>query len=204
MKKIAIIGTGNIGGNLGKKWADSGHEIIFGVRDLQSKKALDVQHVKTRITNIPEAIAEGEIVVLAVPASALEEVVKSSRDWQDKLIVDTTNPISFAVSSGFKSLAEAVANWANSTRVVKAFNTTGSANLVNPVYDGINIDTFICGDNEDDKAIVGQLAEQIGFEVVDAGGLANADLLENLAKLCVTLAYRQQMGADISFKLLKR
>src|SRR6185295_11202939 len=65
-------------------------------------------------------------------------------------------------------------------------------------------DLFICGDDTPAKKVVGELATDIGFDVVDVGSLANARMLENLALLWIELALRQQLGPNIAFKLLRR
>lgn len=187
MRSISIIGTGNIGYALAKKWIPRGYSITFGVRDMKSPKAVNASELRAEMVSVNEAIAKNDIVVLAVPASAVESVVKGYTKWGSKIIIDTTNPISFPVPEGFKSLAEAVASWAGSTHVVKAFNSTGAANLVNPDYNDIAIDTFICGDDQQDKVIVEQLAYELGLNVVDVGALVNSDLLENLANFGLPL-----------------
>ncbi|MCK4781069.1 MAG: F420-dependent NADP oxidoreductase, partial [Candidatus Lokiarchaeota archaeon] len=63
---------------------------------------------------------------------------------------------------------------------------------------------FICGDYLDAKSKVKQLGLDIGFDVIDVGPLKNARLIEPLAMLWIELAYKQGMGTDIAFKLLRR
>jgi predicted dinucleotide-binding enzyme len=87
---------------------------------------------------------------------------------------------------------------------VKAFNTTGAANMLDPNYQGIGLTMFICGDDAEAKEITARLASELGFEVVDAGALKMARYLEPLALLWVNLAYVQGMGPDIGFRLVRR
>jgi hypothetical protein len=103
-----------------------------------------------------------------------------------------------------EAAAEDIARWAKGARVVKAFNSLGAANLTQLQFGSLKADVFICGDDPTAKAVVGELARIIGFDVVDAGPLSNAVLVEALAKLWVQLAYAQGLGPDIAFKLLKR
>ena len=63
---------------------------------------------------------------------------------------------------------------------------------------------FVCGDDSDSKKIVLQLAEQIGFETIDAGELSVARLLELLAMLWINLRYKANMGTDFAFGVLRR
>ncbi len=125
-------------------------------------------------------------------------------DWAGSILIDCTNPIApdlqLAVGTT-TSGAEIVAEWA---LVVKAFNTTGWNNMADPLYHGAPITMFICGDNAEAKAIVTDLAEDLDFEVVDAGGLTIARFLEPLAMLWINLANVQGLGRDIAFKLVRR
>lgn len=200
---IAIIGAGNIGECLGRKWKPN-HNVILGVRDPESEKSTALAGKGFNIGTVQNAADRAEIVVLAVPASAVESVVKGTRGLANKIIIDVTNPISTPVPEGFQSMAEAVAEWSGSSKVVKTFNQTGSANLENPKYGDIVLDTLICGDDDEAKSKAAALGKELGFEPVDAGGLDNASLLESMAKLWVTLAFFKGKGPEIAFKLLKR
>jgi predicted dinucleotide-binding enzyme len=201
--KISILGPGKIGGGLGRKWKAAGHEIIFGVRNPADPKYKEIKSDGFILVTLTEAMEASEIIVVAVPFSAAREVLGSARDLSNKIIIDCTNALS-GLPTGFLSAAEAVKRWSGSEKVIKTFNATGSANLENPDYDGTRIDTYICGDDKETKEMVKKLAEQVGFSVVDAGDLKNAYLLEALAKLWINLAYQQEMGPGIAFKLLRR
>jgi hypothetical protein len=87
---------------------------------------------------------------------------------------------------------------------VKAFNTTGAENMLDPLYAGDAITMFICGDDPDAKATVTKLAEALGFEVADVGGLETARLIEPLALVWINLAIKQGLGRNIAFKLVRR
>jgi predicted dinucleotide-binding enzyme len=88
--------------------------------------------------------------------------------------------------------------------VVKAFNTTGFGNMNNPRYGSQAITMFLCGDDAEAKAVVTQLGEDLAFEMIDAGPLAIARLLEPLAMLWIHLAVFQDLGPDIAFTLQRR
>ena len=90
------------------------------------------------------------------------------------------------------------------TKVVKTFNTTGAGNYLNPTFGSENMSMFICGDDEEAKNIVSDLAVQMGFDVVDTGNLMMARVIEQLRLLWISLAYGRQMGPNIGFKLLRR
>jgi predicted dinucleotide-binding enzyme len=204
---ISIFGGGTIGGTLGKLWAQSGHEIMFGVPDVRGPEAealLDSIGSHAQVGTVAEAAAFGEVILLAVPWPDTQEVIEQTGDLTGKILIDSTNPMLPSSPDITPSGAEKIAQWATGARVVKAFNTTGAENLANVQYGSQNIDTFVCGDDAAAKSVVTELAEAIGSDVVDAGPLSNAGLLEALAKLWVQLAYTLGMGPDIAFKLLKR
>ena len=208
--KIAIIGAGNVGGTLGRAWAQRGHEIIFGVRDTKDekiKKALASAGMNSSATSIAEAAGSADIIVLSVPWPA-EGAVKSCGNLTGKILVDCTNPLKpdlTGLALGHNtSAAEQIADLAKGARVVKAFNTTGAGNMANPKFGTQAATMFICGDDESAKASVGKLAEELGFEAVDAGPLIAARYLEPLAMLWIHLALKMGWGTNFAFKILKR
>jgi len=174
--KIGIIGAGDVGGTLGKSWRQRKHEVMFGVRNLQS------QNVQ-RLAKMDKSLRFGDIN--EAPTNPL------TPDLKQLALEDT-------------SVAERIAELAKGAKVVKAFNTIGAKTLNNLTFGSDRADLFICGDDTPSKRVVGELATDIGFDVVDVGSLANARMLENLALLWIELALRQQLGPNIAFKLLRR
>lgn len=209
--KIGIIGAGDIGSTLGKAWAKRGHNVVFGVRNIQSpkvKKLLNSADSNIHVDKIHEAVQFGDVIVLAVPWEAAQETIRSVDDISGKIIIDPSNPIKSdlegVVVPSFTSAAEEISKLAKGARVVKAFNAIGAKTLNNLQFGSHKADAFICGDDLAAKSEVKKLAMEIGFNVVDAGPLSNARLLENLALLWIELAFRQRMGPNIAFKLLTR
>jgi hypothetical protein len=189
-------------------WASRGHEIMFGARDPQNARLqtiLGAIESRARAGDIREAASFGEVLLLAVPAEAAQNAIEQTGDLSDKILIDATNRMDpGAAAGGGPSMAEHVARWVVGARVVKAFNTMGYASLRRSRFGEQNADMFVCGDDASAKAVVISLAEGIGFDVIDAGPLSNAALLESLAKLWVQLAYSLGMAPDITFKVLKR
>lgn len=208
--KIAVLGTGNVGGTLGSRWASNGHEVTFGSRDPNCDKVTELlgRCGSARATSAAEAVADAEVVVLATPWTAAQGVIESVGDWQGKILIDCINPLNAdftGLDLGFTtSGAEQVAKWATGARVVKAFNTASTRTMADPVYDGQNATMFYCGDDVEAKATVGGLAEELGFQGVDAGPLSNARQLEPLAMLYIHLAVREGWGSNCAFKMMKR
>jgi len=203
--KIAIIGAGNVGGTLGARWAHQGHEVAFGVRHKDNERTrtvLEASGPHARATSPAEAATFGGVVVLAVPYNALAETLSTLGDLQGKVLIDAINNV--MATPGAQAIAGQIAEMAPGARVVKAFNTMGWNVMANADFGDMRAHNYICGDDPEAKALVTELSKQIGFEVVDAGPLANAILLEGLARLWINLAYQQGFGRDIAFRLLRR
>jgi len=207
--KIAIIGTGKLGSTLGKIWAEKDHMIMFGSRDPQkAQKLADSIGSGASGGTYEEAAKFGDIIVLAVPWSAAKESVKTAGNLDGKILVDSTTtaaPHLGGVSIGpTTSAAEKIAKWAVGAKVIKAVHTVGVESLNKLQFGSQQASIFICGDNLEAKSKVKQLGIDLGFDVIDAGPLINARLIEPLAMLWIELAYKRGMGTDIAFKILTR
>lgn len=209
--RIAVIGTGRVGSVLGRRWARAGHTVVFGSRRPDSasvRELLDDAGSAASAASPAEATAQADVVVLAVPGSGAEEVAVSLGDLAGKILVDCTNPIvagGGGLSVGFDdSGAERIARVVPGARVVKAFNTTGSANMADPIYPSGPLSMFVCGDDPEARAVVSELAEELGFDAVDSGPLRSARYVEPLAMLWITLAYPLGNGPDVGLALIRR
>jgi NADPH-dependent F420 reductase len=185
---VALIGTGNVSSALGQRFAEHGHTIVYGSRN---PTAADVRELvattgRGAVAVTPaEAAARSDIVVLAVPWSAAEDVVRSLGELRGKIIVDPTNPRVMA-SDGFAdypiedSVAERIARLAPDAHVVKAFNTLGAETMLDPMLAGGPVTIPLVGDDRAAKARVATLAREIGLEAVDVGPLRHARIIEGL------------------------
>ncbi len=204
--KIAIIGTGNIGGTLGTKWAKKGHTVIAGVRDANNFKGKEVlAEAQILITTIHEAVQQAEIILISTPATAAIEVAKSLGDTTGKIIIDAMNIVMGRGPEGFTNTADAILANTQTRDIVKCFNTTGFNNMRNPVYHSEAIDLFVAGDSKRGKEAAIQLAKDAGFaECYSIGGNDKFQLMEQFAWFWINLAMFQGQGREIGFKLLKR
>lgn len=208
--KIAVLGAGNVGGTLGKGWAKKGHQVFFGVRHPDNEKTQnllkDIGSNAQAGTN-DEAITFGDLIVLALPWQVVPKVLEAA-DFSDKIIIDATNPLKPDFSGleiGFDtSGAEKVAQWAKGAKVFKSFNQTGWENMENPIYDGKPTAMLVCGDDDEAKATVLQLVEDIGFEAIDAGKLEAARLIEPFGMTWIHLAMKQGLGRDWALQIVRR
>ena len=161
-----------------------------------------------RAASPAEAAASGEVVVLAVPYGVIDRVLPALGDLAGKVVIDCTNPLSrdlgSLVTEPGTSGAEVVAGMLPGAKVVKALNTTGVANMRDASYPDGPPTMLLAGESSMAKAVVSELVSDLGFEPVDAGPLKSARWLEPLAMLWIELAYRQGLGDDIAFKLIRR
>lgn len=207
---IGIIGSGSVGGALGKTWARVGHRIVFGSRHPESSEMRETVRQAGPTAGAgtaQEAAAFGDVVVVSLPWQAAKDVLESL-DLEGKTVLDTMNPLKPQLAGLEVGLtnsgAEMVAGWARGASVVKIFNTTGSNNMENPNYgEGAPV-MFYCGDDAKAKAVAAELAAGAGFDAVDAGPLVNARLLEPLAMLWIWLAVFGGHGREFAFRLMKR
>lgn len=185
---VAMIGTGNVGAALGQRFAQNGHKVFYGSRD---PAAADVRELVAATGNgavaltQAEAAAQAEIVILAVPWSAAEDLVRILPDLRGKIVVDPTNPRVMA-SDGFAdypiedSNAERIARAAPGAHVVKAFSTLGAETMLDPRLARNPVTVPIVGDDRAAKERVATLAREIGLEAVDVGPLRHARIIEGL------------------------
>jgi 8-hydroxy-5-deazaflavin:NADPH oxidoreductase len=205
--KIGILGAGNIGGNLGRRWAAKGHTIRFGVRDADAVKGLVAEcGALASAGDVRSAVEQADVVVLSVPWPAVPQVLEAAGDLAGKVLVDATNAVKWAdgpepaVAEG--SAAQQVAVMAKGARVVKAFNTLGAEHILDPIVGGQPADVFLCADDAEARDTVKKLAEEIGFSTVDMGPLRNARLTEHIALAWIYLAMKAGRGRNIAFKVL--
>lgn len=205
--KIAIIGSGNVGGTLAKKWIAAGHAVIVGARLPLSEKniKLATEIGEDRFTSVEYAVKQADAILISTPAPLAVEVAKSLGNTEGKIIIDAMNIVMGRGPEGYSNTADAILDNTNSRDVVKCFNTTGFNNMQDPVYNGVAIDLFMAGDSEKGKSAAAQLARDAGFaECYDIGGNDRFSLMEQFAFFWINLAMFRGHGRDIAFKLVKR
>jgi 8-hydroxy-5-deazaflavin:NADPH oxidoreductase len=204
--RIAIIGAGNVGGALGRGWTRARHTVTYGVRDPDAKAAALAQR-GAQVALPRQAVEWSDVVVLATPWPATQDVVKALGDLGGRPLLDATNPIGPGLTSAVgpdASGGELVQGWAPTARVVKIFNSTGAENLAAPRYADEATTMFYCGDDAPACGIAAKLAADLGFDPIGVGPLRNARLLEQLAFLWITLSMAQGGKRGIAFKMLRR
>jgi NADPH-dependent F420 reductase len=204
--RIAIIGTGNVGSGLARACVAAGHEVVLTARHAEHAMKVASDVGGTAAASNREAVEGAELVVLAVPSTAVASILDDVGSLvAGKTLVDPTNPANRDYSdilSASGSVSEGIQLLAPEAVVVKAFNTVFASRLTDPVIDGIPLDGFYAGDDEAAKSTVAQLLAAIGFRPLDAGPLLAARALEMMALLNMNLNARNGWPWRSGWKLL--
>jgi predicted dinucleotide-binding enzyme len=214
MKKIGILGSGVVGQTLANGFIKHGYEVMIGTRTASKledwkKKA----GTKGNVGSFGETAVFGEILVLAVKATAAKDVLKfaGAINLKGKIVIDTSNPIAdlppengvikYFTTLDHSLMEELQADYPEA-RFVKAFSNIGNAFMVNPNFKGTKPTMFICGNSEDAKKVVSNILEVFGFDVSDMGGVEGARAIEPLCILwCIPGLLKNEWSH--AFKLLK-
>lgn len=199
--KIGMIGAGNAAKNLGRLLSDAGHEVVYGARN-----------PKDRQTTITAAADFGEVVFLAIPYGAKNELAEKMKEHlTDKVIVDITNatnnsdwsPVDLGAQN---SSGEETARILPRSMVVKAFNDIFAEVMVSGKqnFGGEKLTSFICGDSGPATEIVAKLASDAGFSPLIVGGIKNSRYLEAMAHLNIAIAVGQGKGTEAGYKYFIR
>jgi len=201
---ISILGTGNMASGLAVLFANGGHHVTLASRDPSKARAVATELGNDiRAGAFAGAADAAEIVILAVPFDAAGEVIDAAGGLAGKVVIDITNPMT-ADFSGLTvghttSAAEEIQKLAPAAKVVKAFNTVFASVLQNGgKVDGRPATVFVAGDDAEALKQVVALAESVGFETLETGGLASARYLEPVAGLNIALGYGLGHGTEIA------
>lgn len=204
MSTISIIGSGGMAAAIGGLAARAGHLVEVMSRDAARARALAGQIGTGATTGTFGATPAGDIVILAVPYSAILDVLKQyGEKLAGKLLIDITNPIKSDFSGflapedsfGAREIARATPADAD---IVKAFNTQFSHVLAVGSAKGHRLDVFIAGDNAQAKAHVSAFIESLGLRPLDTGPLFMARTLEHACMLCLGLMTHSVKHANFS------
>lgn len=142
----------------------------------------------------------GDVVVLAIPYAAVDDVLDAyAAQFDGKAVVDITNPLDFStfdrlVTPPDGSAAAEIQARVPGAKVLKAFNTTFAATLVNKRVGDLPTTVLVAGDDADAKAALEAVVVAGGLRAVDAGALDRARELEAMGFLQITLAAAEKIG----------
>jgi predicted dinucleotide-binding enzyme len=180
--RIGIVGAGRIGGNAARLFARAGHELLLSFSRDQERLERLASEIGARAGTPHDAAQFGEVVMLSVPWTLVDEALDQAGPLDGKIVIDTTNQFGHG---GLEDLAGRTAAQINAARMpraryTKAFNTLTSgfqaraAGRTGPD----RVVMFLCGDDEEAKRMVSGLIDEAGFTPVDLGGIADAAPME--------------------------
>jgi predicted dinucleotide-binding enzyme len=203
MTKVGILGSGDVGKTLTKGFLKHGYQVAIGSDHAEKLAEFKRDNPEIETASFEQAAQSGELIVLCVKGTVAEKIIEKV----------TTNPIADAppqngvlryFTSLEQSLMERLQRIAPDAHFVKAFNSVGSALMVNPDFrEGTKPTMFICGNNDDAKKKVHDILEKFGFEIEDMGKAESARAIEPLCMLwCIPGFVRNEWTH--AFKLLKK
>ena len=212
--RVGILGSGEVAKTLGSGFLKHGHEVMMGTREPAKLKEWAGKNPKGRVGSFADAAKSGELVVLAVKGAASAEALRAAGapNLSGKTVVDATNPIAEGPPANGvlkffttldESLLERLQREFAGARLVKAFNSVGSAFMVDPGFKGGPPTMFICGNDAAAKKTVTGILEQFGWEAADMGMAEAARAIEPLCILwCIPGFLRNDWSH--AFKLLRK
>ncbi|HLJ92807.1 MAG TPA: NAD(P)-binding domain-containing protein [Gemmataceae bacterium] len=212
--KIGLLGSGDVAKVLAGGLLKHGHQVMMGTRNPSKLADWAKQNPKGRVGSFAEAAKFGELVVLAVKGTVALDALRGAgaANLAGKPVMDATNPIADAppVNGVLKfftnldeSLMERLQREFPEARFVKAFNSVGNAQMVNPQFKAGKPTMFICGNDESAKQMVRGILDQFGWETADMGKVEAARAIEPLCMLWLIPGFLRNEWSH-AFKLLHR
>ena len=206
--KIGIIGSGNIGGNIGKNWAKAGHEVMFSSRHPEELKEM-AQSVGAKVGTTEEAAKFGDVILLAIPYGKVPDVAEQIGSLSGKILIDAGNPYpnrdgemaQKVIDDESQTATGYIASLFPKAKTVKAFNSVHYRVFAEQAFKegDERIAVQICSDELEAKETVKQLTEDMGFAPQDLGDLSQGVLFEPVA-----LLYNQNLKIGEAKKLLSQ
>ena len=202
--KVTVIGAGNMGSAFVKQLVRAGHQVSVTARDSAKAAQVAAANPGAKAVAAAGAAIGADAVVLATGYGDAAAALQAVGSLQGQVIIDITNPLSadyMGLTLGHStSAAEEIAKSVPGAEVVKGFNTVFAQVLAEGANfgNGRKITVFVASDSTRAKQTATTLAESIGFDVFDAGGLKNARYLEPLAGLNIYLGYGAGLGTAIA------
>lgn len=213
--KFGVLGSGVVGQTLAAGFVNHGHEAMIGTREPAKLAEWSKANPKARVGSPSEAAAFGEVLVLAVKGHAAASALRGAGEanLKGKTILDACNPIAEAppvhgvlqfTTGPNESLMEQLQKEFPEAHFVKAFNSVGAHQMVNPQYaGGMQPTMFICGNDDAAKKSVTGILNQFGWETADMGAVEAARAIEPLSMLWCILGFTKNEWTH-AFKLLRK
>ncbi|MFN8026023.1 MAG: NAD(P)-binding domain-containing protein [Acidimicrobiia bacterium] len=201
VRTIAVIGTGNLGATLARRWRAAGHRIVIGARDPGAEKVVALVGElggDSAAAPVADAVAAADVVVVATPGAAVPELAASlGPALAGTVVIDATNHM------GGDRLhhMDAWSEQAPAALAFRAFNTLGWENFAEPDHDGGAADLLVCGPEAGRDTVEG-LVHDVGLRPVWIGDADQADVLDGVTRLWFALVFGQGRDRRTAFRVL--
>ncbi len=200
--RLAVLGAGNIGGTLGRKWSEAGHQVAFGVSHPDGEKARSLRNqlgTAVTIDTTANVLPDADIVLFAIPGAAMDETITANAVTLDgKLIIDSANRMGNATNNSLATFQQ----FTPRARVYRAFNSLPWEVFADPDFNGIQADLLYAGGAADRMAIE-QLIGDIGLRPIYAGDIDQFGVVDSVLGLFFALGIKQGRGRHLAFKVLE-
>jgi predicted dinucleotide-binding enzyme/3-methyladenine DNA glycosylase Tag len=185
--QIAILGAGHVGSTLGRLWHVAGNDVTFAARHADRPRALAAElGQRAHAASVADAVAGADVVVVAVPGSAVTDVLQSASPLDGRVMIDAAN--SFGQQQvRLRSRADAFPQ----ARWVRAFNSLSASIMADDNHRNPPWVMFLSGD-EEAKPTAAHLIRDAGFDPVDLGGIDDSRLQDPGSALCFNILTRDE------------
>lgn len=197
-QQVIVLGTGDMGGAIAQALTKRTQQAVAIRGSRPGSPSAQQLAARLGVREATDAdIRQSDIVFVAVPAKAMPEIVLTLKDYRG--IVVSVSVSATVGLDGQKGFAEQLAEALPAVRVVNAFSSIWSNVVRDPGKAG-KTSAFVCSDDEDAKAVIMHLAEELGFEPINGGKLSIALYAEILGMFAVRLALDSGYGKTITFR----
>ncbi len=212
--KIGVLGSGEVAKVLASGFLKHGHEVTIGSRTPEKLAGWVAENPGASTGTFAEAARFGSLLVLAVKGAAAADALRlaGADNLSGKTVADTSNPIEEAPPENGvlrfftrmnESLMEQLQREFPQAHLVKAFNSVGSAQMVDPHFAAGKPTMFICGNDQAAKKTVSGVLDEFGWETADMGGAEAARAIESLCMLWCIPGFLHNQWTH-AFKLLQQ
>jgi 8-hydroxy-5-deazaflavin:NADPH oxidoreductase len=183
----AIVGIGSIGSPLARHLTRGGESLILAARDKDRVQALaDELGSSARAASVEEAISGSDVVIFAIWLDQMREVIpQQARLLEGKIVMDPSNPVSYATGSPVRTLPEGQSSASvvagllpPTARYVKAFGTLAAPSLAAEAFREPRAALFYATDDDLAAGVAERLIAAAGFDPLKAGGVDIAGRIE--------------------------
>lgn len=208
--KIGILGSGLMGGTLGRLWSACGHDVTFAYSQNDDRRQAMAREAGATSGTVSHAVSGADAVLLSVHWSQTTDVLDQAGNLSDMTVLNCCVPLDDTnqdlVVGRTTSGAEELARMRPDAHWVSCFSTNPSESF-DPVFRRKGQtpapQVLTCTDHDGARAVAFDLIRDIGFDPLDCGPLRNARFVEPFAMATVELAYVQPGGPALTYRFEK-